>query len=334
MSGVHASEIAEAVRRLRAGGVVAFPTETVYGLGADALNESAVRRVYELKGRPANNPLIVHVSDAAMAERLAGAGEWPARARELAARFWPGPLTIVVKKAARVPGIVTAGGGTVALRCPDHPVALELLRAFGGPMVGPSANPSGRISPTTAAHVRAAFDEREVMVLDGGACARGIESTVVSVVDDGAARVLRLGAIGAEELGIEGGARAAKSHAAGAGAGGAPMPSPGMLASHYAPRARVMLFAREEAALIAERARGEVRGVVVLAIGAMPALAAPSRVTQMPREAAAFAARLYAALHEADAMNPAWIAVEIPEGVGGVWDAVRDRLSRAAAERP
>ncbi len=326
MSVDHESEIAEAVRRLRAGGVVAFPTETVYGLGADALNESAVRRVYELKGRPANNPLIVHVSDAAMAERLAG--EWPARARELAARFWPGALTIVVKKAMNVPGIVTAGGGTVALRCPDHPVALELLLAFGGPLVGPSANPSGRVSPTTAAHARAAFDQREVMVLDGGACARGIESTVVSVVGDGAARVLRLGAIGAEELGLEAGERAAVT-----GSASGAMPSPGMLASHYAPRARVVLFSREEAGLIAERARGEARGVVVLAIG--PArVVEPPRVMEMPREAAAYAARLYAALHEADAMNPAWIAVEIPDGVGGVWDAVRDRLSRAAAERP
>src|SRR5690606_24428166 len=146
----------------------------------DALNESAVRRVFELKGRPATNPLIVHVSGVEMARGLSSA--WPDEATLLAERFWPGPLTVVVPKGDQVPSIVTAGTGGVALRCPAHPLTLALIEAFGGPLVGPSANPSGGVSPTMAAHVRAAFSEQEVFVLDGGPCRAGIESTVVSLM--------------------------------------------------------------------------------------------------------------------------------------------------------
>ena len=171
-------DIKEAASRLRDGGVVAFPTETVYGLGADAFSDAAVSRVFALKGRPSRNPLIVHVSGPLMAKRVTAT--WPVEAQRLADAFWPGPLSIVLPKRPEVPDIVTGGMGSasVAVRCPDHPTALALLYEFGSPLVGPSANLSGSISPTTAAHVRAAFSEQDVLVLDGGPCATGIESTV------------------------------------------------------------------------------------------------------------------------------------------------------------
>src|SRR5262245_53340115 len=233
-------EIAAAVARLRAGGVVAFPTETVYGLGADALSERAVARVFELKGRPGNNPLIVHVASAAMARDVVAPGAWGREAELLSTAFWPGPLSIVLPRSAAVPANVTAGGPNVAVRCPDHPTTLALLEAFGGPLVGPSANPSGRVSPTTAAHVREAFGD-EVMVLDGGACRAGIESTVVSLV--GTARVLRPGVIGAGEIGrvlardVEEARHAPQEESLAS----RPMESPGRLASHYAPAARTLV---------------------------------------------------------------------------------------------
>ncbi|MEO1128210.1 MAG: L-threonylcarbamoyladenylate synthase, partial [Planctomycetota bacterium] len=218
-----------AVRTLRAGDVVAFPTETVYGLGADARNADAVRRVFALKGRPSNNPLIVHVADIEMARTVVRT--WTPHAMELATRHWPGPLTLVLERTDGIPDVVTGGGSTVAVRCPDHPAALELLRAFGGPLVAPSANLSGTISPTTAAHVRAAFED--VLVLDGGPCRAGIESTVVSLID-APPRVLRPGALPPEQLGI--GTDAAPPTQ------GGPLPSPGMLDRHYAPRTPLHLF--------------------------------------------------------------------------------------------
>ena len=174
-------EIAEAVRRLRGGGLVAFPTETVYGLGALALDPKAVARVFEAKGRPNTNPLIVHVSSIAMAMRLTS--KWTAQANTRAEKFWPGPLSLVVAKAANIPDIVTAGGATVAIRMPAHPVTLALIEALDEPLVGPSANISGSISPTLAEHVRSTFADSIVYILDGGPCQRGIESTVVDVSD-------------------------------------------------------------------------------------------------------------------------------------------------------
>ncbi|HVZ94202.1 MAG TPA: L-threonylcarbamoyladenylate synthase [Phycisphaerales bacterium] len=328
MNGATEAHIRAAAERLRAGGVVAFPTETVYGLGADALNADAVRRVFALKGRPSNNPLIVHVADVAMAKRVASV--WPAKAGELAASCWPGPLTMVLPKAADVPDVVTAGGATVGVRCPDHPVALALIREFGGPIVGPSANPSGRISPTTAAHVRAAFADEEVMVLDGGPSRRGIESTVVSLVgaDAERPRVLRMGVLTAERIGatVSPGGSAQMNNEA--------LPSPGMLPMHYSPRTRMVLFDGAEWEQIAARARAMKGGIAVLAIGEGLSLALPSVVVRMPRDAEAYAARLYAALHEADAMRKELIAVERPAFTGGVWDAIRDRLARAANQSP
>lgn len=321
-------ELARAVALLREGRSVAFPTETVYGLGADARSAEAVRAVFRLKNRPPANPLIVHVADDAMARTVVA--EWPARAQILADRFWPGPLTIVLRAAPGVPREVTGGGDTVALRCPDHPVALALLRAFGGPLVGPSANPSGSLSPTCARHVRDAFEDREVMVLDGGACRVGIESTVVSLAHD-PARVLRAGAIGADELADALGETLDSDADAADRAEGSALASPGRLASHYAPDAPATLLGREELARELERAGDS---LVVLAHEGVDA---PARegvaLLVMPVDAHQYAHRLYAALHEADELSPERILIELPTARGPLWDAIRDRLRRACAPR-
>ncbi len=334
-------ELAAAAARLAAGGIVAFPTETVYGLGADALNAAAVARVFALKGRPAHNPLIVHVSGVPMARELAGA--WPPAAEVLARAFWPGPLTLVVPRAACVPAIVAAGGDTVAVRCPDHPVAAALLMLVGRPLVGPSANRSGRISPTTAAHVRAAFDPADVAVVDGGACGTGIESTVVDLCAR-PYRVLRLGVISAAALAAALGEPVLDSDnsAPASGRPATPLRSPGQLASHYAPRTRAALV--DSWALIDERVEDGERLVALALSVAADDEGWPARgctLIRMPPEAAAYAARLYAALREADdaarASGATIIAVERPPAEGpdaeatAIWRAVADRLGRATA---
>lgn len=340
-------DLVAATARLRAGGVVAFPTETVYGLGADALSAAAVERVFALKGRPAHNPLIVHVSDAAMARRVVA--RWPEAAERLARAFWPGPLTIVLPRAACVPDNVVGGPGasTVAVRSPDHPTAAALLMLFGGPLVGPSANASGRVSPTSAAHVREAFSARDVLVLDGGACGTGIESTVISLAGD-RPRVLRRGVLGAPALAAVLGIAvddAAQAHAA-ATAGAthpAPLLSPGTLPTHYAPRTRAALFDSWE--LIEELVEDGER-IVALAYTVAAEdegwAARGCTLVRMPVEAKAYAARLYAALREADAVaqgtpGTSLIAIERPPVEGpdaeatAVWLAIADRLARATA---
>lgn len=312
-------DIAAAISRLRTGGLVAFPTETVYGLGADATNIAAIERVFALKGRPATNPLIVHVSGETQARSLVIA--WPEEARALARQFWPGPLTLVLSRSSQVPDMVTAGGPTVGVRCPDHHTTLTLLESFG-PLVGPSANPSGRVSPTTAAHVRASFPGDEVFVLDGGPCRAGIESTVVSLVD-GPPRVLRPGIIGADELSRALG-KPVLPHVPDAVSSGV-APSPGMLASHYAPRTPCRLAQRKEI----ERFFGAGAGPIIALVVAPMEAKAPHAVILMPRSPEAYAARLYAALREADECNASLILVETPPGSGPVWEAIGDRLRRA-----
>lgn len=318
-----------AARRLRAGGLVAFPTETVYGLGADARNPDAVRAVFRLKGRPATNPLIVHVAGVEQARALCAG--WPASADRLAERFWPGPLTIVLPRSGAVPDEVAAGGPTVALRCPDHPVALALLRAFGGPLVGPSANPSGGVSPTTAEHVRRAFDERDALVLDGGPCRVGIESTVVSLAHT-PPRVLRAGAISAQDIADALGCDV-ETDAEAVDSAGRALFSPGRFASHYAPAAPAELLDRAD--LLAELAReGGTRRVAALVFEPVD-VESVDGVAEilMSADAQAYAQRLYAALHEADETRPERILIERPLGAGALWDAVRDRLRRACAPR-
>ncbi len=320
------ADIRAAASRLATGGLVAFPTETVYGLGADATNPEAVGRVFAAKGRPAENPLIVHVSDEAMARRCVGS--WPDLAARAAEAFWPGPLTLVLPKSDVIPGIVTAGGETVAVRVPDHPVAIALIEAFGGPIVGPSANPSGYVSPTRSEHVRLHFSNEMVLVLDGGACRAGIESTVVDLTGP-VARILRRGVLGTEDLGpVMGTVEVSRDEP---GEGDAVL-SPGLLGPHYRPRARVLLL---EDVTELSRVVGDAGGKVALLSppGRRVVVSSPHVGIDMPGLASGYARKLYAALREADEAEPALIVVVFPLLKDSeVWDAVRERLRRAAAE--
>lgn len=302
-------QLAVAADLLRRGRLVAFPTETVYGLGADALDADAVGRVFEAKGRPSFNPLIVHVADAAGAGCVA---VWSDVAERLAARFWPGPLTLVLSRRDAVPDVVTGGGPTVAVRVPAHPLARALIDA-AAPLAAPSANRSGRLSPTTADHVLADLDGLIDAVLDGGPTAAGIESTVLDVSGP-VPRLLRPGPIAPAEIEALIGP-VARGAVAAAGA----LPSPGMLERHYAPRTPLVVAADDGVSLVAP-------GVGLLthhAIG-LPA------VERLPPDPAGYAAGLYAALHRLDRLGLTRIVVSaLPDGDD--WLAVRDRLRRAAA---
>ncbi len=310
--------VAAAADRLRVGEPVAFPTETVYGLGADTFSAAAIERVYALKGRPADNPLIAHVLDADQARRVAAV--WDDRADLAARSCWPGPLTIVVPRAAGVPRIATAGWPSIAVRAPAHPVARRLLEAFGGPISAPSANRSGGVSPTTADHVTADFaDHPDLLVLDGGPCAIGIESTVVDLTGL-VARLLRPGPVGIERLRAMLGEVAVTDSVTQA-------PSPGTTLRHYAPQSPTLIV---DAAALADRLAETPSPATVLCFDAA-AVPPPHRAIAMPATPEAYAARLYAALREADRGRPERILVVRPPSVEGLWKAVGDRLRRATA---
>lgn len=321
MTGRREPPIDEAVRRLREGGLVAFPTETVYGLGADASNPAAVARIFAAKGRPADHPLIVHLASAA------AAGEWardfPPLARDLAAAFWPGPLTLVVPRAAGVLDEVTGGQETVALRVPSHPVAQELLRRFGGGIAAPSANRYGRVSPTLARHVREELGDRVDLVLDGGACEVGLESTIVGV-DDGAITLLRPGRITRSE--IERVAGPLESP------GAAAPRVPGSLRSHYAPATPLELL--DAAAIDRRCATGQdVQRIAVLSRRPAPADCRALAWQVAAADPAGYGHDLYASLRALDTRGASRILVEeVP--AGEEWTAVRDRLARAARRDP
>jgi L-threonylcarbamoyladenylate synthase len=288
----------EAAEIIRRGGLVAFPTETVYGLGANALDAAAVGRIYEAKGRPASSPLIVHVADRDMARSIAA--EWPPLADKLADRFWPGPLTLIVRKSPAVPDIVTAGLDSVGIRMPAHPVALELIRRAGVPIAAPSANRFMQISPTTAEHVKTGLGDRVDVILDGGATTIGIESTVVSLVRRPPA-VLRLGMISVAQLQDATGVRfeAPATHQPSS-------ESPGLHPRHYAPQTPFYL-------LHTGQAHPPGRG----------------KILALPSDPAQCAAMLYSVLHAADREGWEWLGIEgLPEGAE--WAAIRDRLQRAA----
>ena len=304
--------IAQAVTLLRAGQLVAFPTETVYGLGANALDPAAVERIFTAKGRPPTSPLIVHVADVAMARSLALV--WPPSAEKLAGRFWPGPLTLVVPKRPVICDRITAGLPTVGLRMPRHPVALALLREAGFPIAAPSANPFTRLSPTTAAHVRESLGSSVSLVLDGGPCEVGIESTVVSLSGPQPV-LLRPGMVTREQIEDVIGPVLLATEAA----PGAPQESPGQHPRHYSPRTPLTLSNRD--ALPAQ-------GHGVFLYWSKPAPACASM--PLPKDPSECAARLYGMLHELDAQGWDWIAVEPPPS-GPEWQAIRDRLRRAAA---
>lgn len=314
--------IAQCAERLRQGHAVAFPTETVYGLGCDSTSEPAVAEVYRLKQRPSSNPLIAHVLDAAMAKRTVIG--WDVRAQKLAEAFWPGPLAIILPRRSEICASSVGGRTTVAVRAPSHPVARALIEAFGGPISAPSANRSGHISPTTAAHVAEDFpDEPTLLVLDGGPCEVGLESTVVDL-SRARPTVLRLGAIDAAELEETLGTQVFVTDPGIQGA------SPGTSPSHYAPHTPAELV--EEGALAA-RLKSEPSPVAVLAFVGTP-VDAPHELFALPRHASAYAQMLYAMMRRADASGAPRILIVPPSDKGALWDAVRDRLRRATARRP
>lgn len=301
-------ELRRAITLLRAGRLVAFPTETVYGLGANALDPDAVARVYAAKGRPASSPLIVHVGSIAMAKRVVSS--WPEAADKLAAKFWPGPLTLVLPKASRVPDSVTAGLGTVGVRIPAHTLALTLIRRAGIPLAAPSANRFTQLSPVTASQVRAGLGDRVDMVVDGGPCRIGIESTVLSLAGD-RPRLLRPGMVSREQLEAVIGPVEVVSSAADPAA----HESPGQHERHYAPRTRLVLGVPRDGERTAYLWWNEDQAAEV----GVP----------MPRDPDRYAAVLYDTLHRADALGVDVIAVE-PVPPGPDWDGIRDRLQRAA----
>jgi len=314
--------VARAVDALRAGELVAFPTETVYGLGADAANADAVRRLYLVKGRPPRHPVIVHIARSDQLDELGR--DVPDDARLLADAFWPGPLTIVVRRDhARVVPEVTGGLDTVGLRVPDHPVALELLESFGGGVAAPSANRFGRVSPTTAAHVRADLGDDVRIVLDGGACRVGVESTIVDVTGAEPA-ILRVGGVSRGEVERVIG-RVCASRTSGEAA------APGTLASHYAPRAEVELVDAAAAAARAAVILARSERVGLLASAPVPAdLPAPVVVLTAPHDTEEYARVLYSRLREADDLGLDVLLVVSPSGSDGLGAAVADRVRRAA----
>ena len=299
--------VARAIAVLRGGGVVAIPTETVYGLAADVANAAAIARVYAIKGRPADHPLIVHVHDVGALDGYVGAITPTLRA--LAERFWPGPLTAIVARGPRTPRSVTGGQDTVAVRVPEHPLARAILAAFGGALAAPSANRFGRISPTTAEHVRADLGDEVDLVVDGGPARIGIESTIVDLTGAVPA-VLRAGAITPSELGRALGAPVVTRVGGGVRA-------PGTLASHYAPRAQVVLVDTDAREAEARRGAGLGERVAVLTL---------------PDDPAAAAHTLYATLRALDDDGYDTIVAALPPDIEAN-AAIRDRLTRAATPR-
>ncbi|MEM1166129.1 MAG: L-threonylcarbamoyladenylate synthase [Planctomycetota bacterium] len=318
--------IEQALELIWSGGVVAFPTETVYGLGASALDAGAVAKVFDIKGRPNHNPLIVHVSSVEMARSLV-AGAWPDRAHLLAATFWPGPLTLVVPKGPMIPGVVTGDGHTVAVRMPDHPVALDLIDRAGTPVVGPSANPSTRISPTRAEHVEQDYNEA-VPVLDGGPCARGIESTVIDATAE-PPRILRAGVVGAPELTkalstevlLDTGTSTPTTK---------PARSPGTQSTHYAPT-RAVLHLHDHAAL--DRVIEEDSGSTIYLTDRVVSGVDANRVLTLPSDAGELEPMWYDTLRRADELAGAHHTGEIHLFIDleALPPHVRDRIVRAAS---
>jgi len=334
-------DIAAAVDVLRAGGLVAFPTETVYGLGADAANAAAVGRIFTVKGRPRNHPLIVHLAEATAIKGWAA--DVPPDAWALAEAFWPGPLTLILPRADHVPDAVTGGASTVGLRVPNQPLALDLLDAFGGGIAAPSANRFGRVSPTTAAHVRADLGADVDLILDGGACAVGVESTIVDLSWGAVPRVLRLGGLSVEALsGVLGHPVVVSAVAAGEVSGFVPVsvdteaaaaeavPAPGTLPSHYAPEARVEVVAADAVAERAAALLGQGSRVGLLAPRRIPGL--PDGVDALPPAGGpqAYAKCLYQRLREADRRGLD-VLLAVPPPPTGIGAAVADRLRRAAS---
>jgi L-threonylcarbamoyladenylate synthase len=329
-----ATAVRRAVELLRAGDVVALPTETVYGLAANALDTRAVARIYEVKGRPAHNPIIVHVASVEMAKRCVA--DWPVAAQKLAEAFWPGPLTLVLPKLGNIPANVTAGGMTVGTRWPSHPFIQAVIRECDFPLAAPSANLSNRLSPTNAEHVRQQLGGKLRLIVDGGQAQVGIESTVLDLTAS-PPRILRPGMIHAESLAavageIQGPDSTAQSPESA-------LPSPGLLPKHYAPKAKLLVRSWRDQADLEEHIRRAEPGVArskthVIAHTRIPSGEAFAGVSVIPHDAEAFARALYAELHRCDEAGADLIVVEAPPEEAD-WAAIADRLSRAASgKRP
>ena len=338
--------VEQAVQRLQQGGLVAIPTETVYGLAADASNEQAVEKIFSAKGRPANHPLIVHVAAPAIAEAsgINRSDAWfkliapwvrdlPEEAMRLVEAFWPGPLTLVLKKDKHVLRAVTGGQDTIALRSPDHPVAQALLQAFGGGLAAPSANRFGKVSPTRAADVTAEFsDQADLLILDGGDCTVGIESTIVDL-SSGTPVLLRPGAITPEQIAQKTGVRVLQAGARADADTNTPRVS-GSLKAHYAPNTPLRLYAAG-AALDCIAQYPDTKFHVALIVWESeqmrdPQVLGASHIQQVPipEQSDLFASRLYRLLRDLD--DHSWDLIVIPEPpIGQEWDGVRDRLQRA-----
>ena len=317
-----ATALTSAVEYLRAGELVAFPTETVYGLGADARRDSAVRKIYEAKGRPTTNPSIVHAADLAMARTCAKV--FPHDAERLAARFWPGPLTLILERGDAISPAVSGGLSTVAIRVPRHPVAEALLKTFNAPIAAPSANRSGFVSPTSAGHVLAELGGRVPLILDGGPCEIGLESTVLDLTRQ-PAMILRPGGVTAEML------RTVLNDVqlyTGSIKAGESSPSPGMLDRHYAPRTRAFRFSSQEWESVRARLRPGSRVALISWIESVR-LPAPHTTILLPADDGPYARSMYLALRQADESKPGAILVLMPEKKAGLWTAVIDRLMRA-----
>ena len=339
--GLFQDAVERAACALERGEVVVLPTETVYGLAANALDPAAVASIYRIKGRPAHNPIIVHVSSLEMARRCVAG--WTETATRLAAEFWPGPLTLVLAKSGIIPAIITAGGDTVAVRFPSHPFMRAVIERCGFPIAAPSANLSNEISPTTAEHCRRSLEGRVRLIVDGGPCQVGIESTVVDLVSP-VPRVLRPGMIAAEAIlqvvGGESGGRGSTDLALGGerpdhtgGHGGAPLRSPGLLTRHYSPKARLMVWSWADEKELRRRMEDldpGLKPVHVIAHDRIPLGLDPAQVAVVPSDPEAFARALYAEWHRCDEAGAGSIIVEaVP--AGGSWDGIRDRLRRASS---
>ncbi len=325
--------VSRAAELLRAGEVVALPTETVYGLAANALDAQAVARIYEVKGRPAHNPIIVHVASLEMARRCVA--DWPLAADKLARAFWPGPLTLVLPRSQEIPDIVTAEGPTVGVRWPSHPFIQAVIRECGFPLAAPSANLSNCVSPTNAGHVSKDLGDKIRLIVDGGQSQVGIESTVLDLTVR-PPRVLRPGMIHGESLRAalpNGGNHAGQIAAGGLKEGAAEaLRSPGRLPKHYSPKARLEIWSwrdtRDLELQIANR-NLQIARVQVIAHTVIPAGGAFGRVSVIPHDAEAFARAIYAELHQCDEAGAEWIIVEALPGTNE-WQAIADRLKRAA----
>ncbi len=318
--------VQRAAQLLRAGELVTLPTETVYGLAANALDEGAVAKIFQVKGRPSHNPIIVHVASGEMARSCAA--EWPEVAEQFARSFWPGPMTLVLPRAKKIPNIVTAGGETAGIRWPSHPFMQAVIRECGFPLAAPSANLSNQISPTNAGHVHSQLRGKIPLIVDGGQSQVGIESTVVDLAAR-PPRILRPGMIHEESI-----VAVAGKIQSPAGAGTATtLRSPGLLKKHYSPKARLMIACWRDDADLAAQIKNwncKIEHVQIVAHTKIPVGLGAANVSVIPHDAEAFARALYAELHRCDAAGAQLIVVEtLPDRPE--WTGIADRLKRAAA---